>query len=159
MSLRKIADQAVKEARTERKGSICSPLYQLRDVNGNWIWGCDVYLGADKVLNNVPIAANNRDVIYSQQGKGVSISRLSRSRFAVDGLSKVVTESTHYTYVSFEEDVYTIISQRLVGFDIRPLTYGELGDLASPAGYGVLPYGCQGRFDLDGNLLEIMEWD
>jgi len=30
--------------------------------------------------------------------------------------------------------------------------------LVPPYGYGVLPYGAQGKFDANGNFVEIVEW-
>ena len=33
-----------------------------------------------------------------------------------------------------------------------------MGELIAPFGYGVLPYGLQGKFDAQGNFIEIVEW-
>jgi hypothetical protein len=157
MSIRKIIDWAIEDAQATQKGTIASDFYQYQDAAGSWVWACDVDIGEDEVLRCVPVTANNKDVIYAEQGKGVSLSRLGNGKWAITGLSKTVTSTTHWIYVSFVDDTWQIISTRMVGNINRPLTYGELGTLVAPYGYGVLPYGMQGKFDYDGNLIEIVE--
>jgi hypothetical protein len=61
-------------------------------------------------------------------------------------------------YISFVDDIFQITSRLLVGNIYRPLSYGEMGELVAPYGYGVLPYGLQGKFDAEGNFIEIMEY-
>jgi hypothetical protein len=158
MSIRKIIDWAIQDQRAEMQGTIVSPFYQYDDNTGGWVWACDVDLGGDRgVLESVPIATNNRDVIYAEEGKGVSLSRMGDGRWAITGLSKILNSTIHYIFVTFSDDIFQISSKQLVGSIIRPLTYGELGSLIAPYGYGVLPYGLRGKFDLEGNLLDIME--
>ena len=43
------------------------------------------------------------------------------------------------------------------GYKTRMLTYGEVGDLLPNTGYGYFPYGIMGRFDYEGNLIEMVE--
>ena len=160
MSIRKIIDWAIQDQKSEMKGNIASPFYQYQDAAGSWVWACDVDLGGgeeNSVLRSVPVASNNRDVVYAEQGKGVSLSRMGSGKWAITGLSKTLNSTVRMTVVSFEDDVFQISSSRMVGNIIRPLSYGELGTLIAPYGYGVLPYGMQGKFDPDGNLLGIVE--
>ena len=82
---------------------------------------------------------------------------MGNGKWAITGLSKTLNSTIHYIYVSFEEDIAAILSRSLHGSIIRPLTYGELGALVAPYGYGVLPYGMQAKFDLDGNLIDFLE--
>lgn len=158
MSIRKIIDWAIADQKSEMTGTIVSPFYEYQDYTGNWVWACDVDLGGgQEVLRCVPVAANNRDVIYAQQGKGVSLSRMGSGKWAITGLSKTLNSTVHWTFVTFEDDVFNIASTKMVGDVRRPLTYGELGALVAPYGYGVLPYGTQGKFDYYGNFIEILE--
>jgi len=158
MSIRKIIDWAIQDQKSEMQGTIASPFYQFDDNTGGWVWACDVDLGGDKgVLRSVPIATNNRDVIYAEQGKGVSLSRMGDGKWAITGLSKILNSTTHYLFVSFIDDIFNISSKRLVGNTRRYLTYGEMGTLVAPYGYGILPYGMQGIFDPQGNLIELLE--
>jgi hypothetical protein len=160
MSLRKIIDWAIEDQKSELKGNIASPFYQYQDYAGSWVWACDVDLGGggDNVLRSVPVAANNREVIYAEQGKGVSLSRMGKGKWAITGLSKTLNSTVHMIFVSFVDDIGQISGRRLAGNIIRPLSYGEMGELIAPFGYGVLPYGLQGKFDAQGNFIEIVEW-
>ena len=175
MSIRKIIDWAIEDQKSEMKGNIVSDFYQYQDAVGSWVWACDVDLGGggeNSVLRSVPVAANNRDIIYSQQGKGVSLSRMGNGKWVITGLSKTLNSTVRWTYVSFSEgalvgtgeDIFaitgtivTITGTRMHGGTNRPLTYGELGTLTTPYGYGMLPYGIQGKFDYYGNFIEILE--
>ena len=158
MSIREIIDWAIEDSRSQITGTIASEFYQYSDYAGNWVWACDVDLGGDLgVLRCVPVAANNRELIYAEQGRSVTLSRLNNGKWAITGLSKSLNSTTHYIYMTFEDDTYRILRRRLSGFIFRPLTYGELGTLVAPYGYGVLSYGAQGKFDAEGNFIEIVE--
>jgi hypothetical protein len=144
MSIRKIIDWAASQAEGEMTGTIASPFFQLYDDAEGWVWACDVDIGQPEVLRSVPVASNNREIIYAEEGKSVALKKMNQGRWVIAGLAKTVRSTTHIIYVSFEEDL------------VRPFTYGELGAL-SPGGYGSLPYGARGRFDAQGNLVEILE--
>ncbi len=159
MSLRKIIDWAIQDARTTMTGTIASPFYEYFDTAGHWVWACDVDIGNNlPVLRCVPVASNNREIIYAEQGKGVNLARLGNCKWVITGLSKSVNSTVHYIFLSFTDDICMVTGMQLRGFIIRPLTYGELGSLAPPYGYGVLPYGAQGKFKADGTFVEIVEW-
>lgn len=157
-ALREIVDRAIAENKFSITGKVISEFFEYSDANGNWCWGANVHIGDGKVLKNVPVASNNRDVIYSQQNKGVVLNRMSDNRWAISGISKVVTDNTHYTYVEFKDDIFSIVGEEMKGVVVRPMTYGELGNTVEPYGYGVLPYGIQGLFSPDGVLIELVEW-
>ena len=157
MSIRQIIDWAIEDARSQRTGTIASPFYQYYDAVGHWVWACDVDLGDEQVLRCVPVAANNRELIYAEQGRAVTLSRLNNGKWVITGLAKSLNSTVHYIYMSFTDDTYNILGKSLRGFVIRPLTYGELGTLVPPPGYGTLPYGVQGKFKADGAFVEIVE--
>jgi hypothetical protein len=158
MSIRKIIDWAIQDARATMVGTIASPFYEYYDGAGNWCWACDVDIGTEDVLRCVPIAANNRDIYYAEQGKGVNLSKLNNGKWVITGLAKSVNSTVHWIFVTLADDIFTVARTELRGFIIRPLTYGEISTLVNPPGYGVLPYGTQGRFQADGTFVEIVEW-
>jgi hypothetical protein len=161
MSIRKVIDWAIKDQRTDMRGKIVSDFYRQQDNSGNWVWCCDVDLGGNSVnnLRSVPIASNNLDVIYAEQGKGVALSRIGSAKWTITGLSKVITDTIHTITVSFRDDIWEVVGSVMKGDVIRPVTYGELGTLiADSPGYGMLPYGAQAKFDYEGNFIEIMEY-
>lgn len=157
MSIRKIIDWAIEDAKTTQTGTIVSEFYEYSDASGSWVWACDVDIGEEEVLTNVPVAANNREVIYAEEGKGVNLSRLGNGKWCITGLSKTKNSTVHYIYLSFADDVWSITGAELRGNVYRPLTYGELGTLIEPLGYGTLPYGARGKFTADGAFVEIRE--
>jgi hypothetical protein len=156
MSIRKIIDWAAAQSEGEMTGTIASPFFQLYDDAEGWVWACDVDIGQPEVLRSVPVASNNREIIYAEEGKSVALKKMNQGRWVIAGLAKTVRSTTHIIYVSFEEDLASIVGHTLTGYLVRPFTYGELGAL-SPGGYGSLPYGARGRFDAQGSLVEILE--
>jgi hypothetical protein len=141
----------------EAVGVTVSPIYQFYADGEKYTWAVDVDLGdGSDPLRCVPIATNNKEVFYADQGKPVAL-RKENGHWVVIGLSKTVKSWQHYMYVCFEDDIAEVIDDEMKGYNTRLLTYGELGDLMPNTGYGYFPYGVMGRFDYDGNLIEIIE--
>jgi hypothetical protein len=157
MSLRNIISTIIDQSSQTLQGKTASGAYKVYDAVGNWQWCCDIDIGDSQILRGIPIAFNNRDISYSEIGKAVTLSRLNKTQWAVTGLSKSVYDTIHYIYLTFTDDTYAIDSDVLVGRITRVLTYGEMSTLASPVGYGTLPYGVIGTFNLNGDLIEIAE--
>lgn len=157
MSLREIVNVEVARQDKTKIGYIASPFYQYYDTAGNWVWACDVDIGEEQVLRCVPVATNNREIIYAEEGKSVTLSRLGSGRWVITGLAKTKPSLVHYIYVTFQDDIMRVSRKVLKGWFIRPLTYGELGSLGGP-GYGHLPYGVRGKFNADGTFIEVVEW-
>jgi hypothetical protein len=156
MSIRRIIDWAIAQADGQMVGKIASPFYQLFDDASGWVWAADVDIsqnGQEQVLQGVPIASNNRDIIYAQEGKAVALQKMGNGKWAIAGLAKSSRGLGHIMYVTFQDDIAQIASEGWHGYVYRPLTYGEL---AIYGGYGVLPYGCRGKFAQDGTLIEIL---
>jgi hypothetical protein len=155
MSIEKIL--ALQVAQGDVTGVTVSPFYELYDDSAGYTWAVDVDLGnGGEVLRAVPVASNNRELFYADQGKPVAL-RKENNRYVVIGLSKTVKGFEHIMYVCFQDDIAEVIDDEMVGYKVRALTYGELGELVPDTGYGYFPYGTMGRFDADGNLIEIIE--
>lgn len=152
MSIKKIVDQSIAQAQGEITGVTASPFYQLYDDAQGWVWAVDVDIGQQNVLRSVPIAANNREIFYAEQGKPVAL-RKEGSRWKVVGLAKTANSTQHILYVCFTDDIPSIVDEETVAYVVRALTYGEL---ATYGGYGVVPYGAQARFDANGNFVEFV---
>ena len=175
MSVREIIDWGVAMANGDLIGTVASAVYQYcPDGSGNWVWACDVDIGASvldngqpsdtvtvgtapssNVLQAVPIASNNQELLYVQQGTGVALQRQSNGSYVIVGLSKTSQGLGHVIYMSFTEDIAQVLGDAWHGVIIRPLTLAELGSL-SPTGFGGLPLGAQGRFDANGDLISIL---
>ncbi len=154
MSIREIIDWSIAQADGDRTGTIVSPFYQFYADGDNYMWACDVDIGEPEVLKSVPVASNNKDIIYAQQGKSVALKRMNDGRWCITGLAKTCRGLGHVIYMNFADDLATVVGDEWTGHIIRRLTYGELGEFG---GYGVLPYGTQGRFSAAGTLIELVE--
>jgi hypothetical protein len=154
MSIKRIIDWEIEKAEGDKIGTIASPFAQISDGT-NWLWAADVDVGEPEVLRKVPVASNNREIIYAEVGKPVALKRMGDGKWVIAGLAKTSRGMGHIIYISFEEDLAYIVSKSWIGAIIRQLTYGELGTLLG--GYGTLPYGVYGRFAANGSLIEIME--
>lgn len=168
MTVRKIIDTMLANSQDAMTGLVASPFYQVYDPEGNWTWACDVDIGQDMpvvdatgrvvkttVLQGVPVASNNREIIYAQEGKGVALARSASGAWTITGLAKIRNSDRHYIYVSFTDDIVSIVRDEVKGLRVRRLTYGELADYG---GYGLLPYGCYGQFDAAGTFIKIVGW-
>lgn len=107
-------------------------------------------------LRNVPIAAANKDLIYTDVGSAVRLRRSDSGRWEVVGFSKrrVGTYTRIGVFIpepGFDPIPYTIGTPANIGLVARALTYDEL---ALYGGYGVVPYGATGIFR-DGILIEL----
>ena len=107
-------------------------------------------------LRNVPIAAANKDLIYTDIGSAVRLRRSDSGRWEVIGFSKRRVGS--YTRVGvtipepgFDPIPYVISTPVPIGLSARAVTYGELATLG---GYGVVPYGATAIFS-GTTLLEL----
>lgn len=156
MSIRQIFDWAAAQADGQMIGTIAGPFVQLQVDGANWLWAVDVDIGQPEVLRNVPVASNNHELIYAQQGMAVALSKMGDGRWCVTGLAKSSRGLGHVMYVAFTEDMATVVREEMTGHIIRPLTLGEMGTLG-PASFGILPFGARGRFTPSGALIEILE--
>jgi hypothetical protein len=157
MSIIKIIDWRIAQANSQMTGTIASPFYQLYSDSNNWIWACDVDIGQPEVLRGVPVASNNREIIYAEIGKAVALSKMNDGRWCISGLAKTCRGLGHIIYMSFEDDIATVTGEDWSGNVVRTLTLGELGDLG-PGAFGALPLGAHGRFTASGSLIDLLEW-
>jgi hypothetical protein len=96
------------------------------------------------------------DLFYAEQGRAVELSPAGNNKWVVTGLAKSVLGLTHLIPLTFAEDLVTIGDTMIRGYIVRPLSFGEMGDLALD-GFGQFPWGIQGRFEASGTLIEILE--
>jgi hypothetical protein len=156
MSVRKVISADIYKAQGTIQGKIVSGIKEIYDDAQGMVFCADVDIGQPEVLKNVPIAVQNRDIFYSEQNKSVVLTKVNDQKWVISGISKMDLGRTHYIYMTFQDEVFQVTGDACDGYEFRPLTFGELGDLAT-TGFGELPFGVQGKFDLNGSLVEIME--
>jgi hypothetical protein len=167
MGIREIIDWSNLITPGSISGTIASDFYEYYDPSGNYMWACDVDIGQQMlsvdaygnpttttVLTNVPVPSNNWELLYAQQGQAVTLE-FQNGRWVITGLSKTTQGLGHIIFLTFSDDVATVVRDDWYGYITRPLTFGELGSLAD-GGFGTLPFGCQGRFTKSGVLVEII---
>jgi len=110
-------------------------------------------VGQFPIIKNVPIAVNTRDVGYvafrdmpvilakSETGKLEIIATTKRGR-AVQSRKATVSVVSGI-----------IISEVNLGIIITPIPYG---DFPLAGGYGIVPYGANAIYDLNGNFIELV---
>lgn len=161
MSVRKVVELASVQS-GDLVGRIASDFYQIEDPTGQWTYACDVDIGQDTgiddedddgILKNVPVAYNNKDILYADVGKPVALKRVGTGGYEIIGLAKHCIGATHIQYVDLTDQFGAVVSEETKGIVVRMLRYEELSIYAS---YGVLPYGVFGRFNLDGTLQKIL---
>ena len=151
-----IIDTRIAQSQGQMIGTIASPFYELYVDGDSSVWAVDVDIGQEEVLQGVPVASSNREIIYAEIGKSVILTRMNDNKWCVSGLSKVTVGLEHIIYMSFADDLGSIVGENWSGSLTRLLTLGELGDLG-PAAFGALPLGAHGRFAPDGTLMAILE--
>jgi hypothetical protein len=101
------------------------------------------------ILRDVPIARNNRELVFADAGAAVTLRRSANGRYEIVGLSNELPG----TYTVFTLDLGTFAFGPVIDLTLaaRPLTLGELSSLGS---FGVTPLGAVGLFR-GGVLQEI----
>jgi hypothetical protein len=101
------------------------------------------------ILRNVPIARNNRDLIFSDAGSAVTLRRTNNGQYQVVGLSNELPGT--YTVFSVDLGTFAFGPVRDLTTSARALTLGELATFGS---FGTIPLGATGIF-VGGVLQEI----
>lgn len=165
MSIQELVAVAIKDHEPTINGRVASTFYEIMDISGKYVWGCDVDIGEPMtyedeygvqqnttVLQNVPVAMNNREIFYAQVGWPVLLRRISKTGYAIVGLAKSLKLTTEVTYVSFTNGV-SIIFEEVLGYYYRTLSLGELGTVEP---FGSLPFGVIGMYNLsDDSLIKV----
>lgn len=119
------------------------------------------------IVSAVPLATNNRELLYAAIGTPVEMARSPSGRLEVVGLSKrgykqtycytmsipVLTPDCSDAGSSLTAGVVTFVSG--VGFSQRGTTLGELAS-ATSGGFGETPFGAIVLLDADGNILNVI---
>jgi hypothetical protein len=166
MSLRRLMEAVAAKTATSMTGTVASAFYQLYDSVEGWVWACDVDTGTEQtiedingdevtttVMTGVPIATNNRDILYAQQGWPVTLQKMAGNKWSIVGLAKSKIGTNVYIFVTFDQGFGSSTRKITLGKYTRLLTYEELGVYGL---YGDIAYGAVGRFNIsDDSFVEI----
>lgn len=167
MSIRRLVERVVEAGANTMTGTVASGFYQIYDEAGGVVWACDIDTGTEMtttdlngdpvtttVMSAVPVALNNRDILYAQEGWPVTLQRMVGNKWSIVGLAKSKKGSTTFILVSFDRGYGERTGTITLGKYTRALTYEELGIYGI---YGQIAYGTRGRFNKsDDSLIEII---
>lgn len=124
------------------EGEILSRPSLLKTDGTNVTWACDVRIpGYDDPLRLVPVAMNNRELLYADVGQAVTLARSLSGRFEVTGFSK--RKPGRRVRIGVNLRTGQALPPEDTTLTARSLTYAEL---ELYGGYGVVPYGSYGMF-------------
>jgi hypothetical protein len=173
-----LAEAEVRDNKDTITGKIFSRPAMSYTDGINVTYACDVDVGQEGPINdngdigivplrNVPIAANNKSLVYAEVGQAVTLRKDSSGRWEVSGLSKTLPGTFTLVPVTISQPCHTfpilehasqvspttviVGDPTQIGIEARLLTYGEVSSLGV---YGVTPYGAIGVFE-NGSLIEI----
>lgn len=156
--LTNIADAVVRDSETELTGRTTTRPNLLRfDEADNEIYVVNVDIGEAGEMRDVAIAQGNQQLRYAEVSSPVNLKKVA-GHWTVVGFAKTMPgtyKRVPVTLPTFTFGIPTYTQGTVVteSFEVRALTYGELGTYAS---YGAIdaPYGAIGKFK-DGALVEI----
>jgi hypothetical protein len=144
-----LTESQITDAETEIDGKALTRPALLATDGAVLAYVVDVDVGKNVILRNVPIARNNRSLVFTDAGSAIRLRRTDSGRYEVVGLSNELPGT--YTTFSVNLDDFTFGAVTDLTIVSRLLTYAEL---ATVGGYGTIPYGAIGIFK-GGVLLEI----
>ena len=165
MSFIDIVKVQLNRANTEEIGVIASPIIKVYDAAlEKFVWAFNVDLQrastnpnapAFEVLHAVPIDDPSRESFDADVGTQVRLRRRPEdSQYVISGLAKFAPGTLSVCLVTISDNAIIINDPVTFGNSIRLLTYDEIGSLGG--GYGNLPYGTVGKFDINDVLIMLI---
>lgn len=154
-----LTENIIEDERDEIVGRTTSrPKLLIYDEQGNEMYVVDVDVGDSDAneLRDVAIATGNNEVRYADVSTPVTLKKIS-GRWQVTGFAKTMPGTYNRVPVTvpafdFGLPTYTTGVVETISFVVRPLNYGELGELGT---YGTaMPYGAIGKFQ-GTTLIEV----
>lgn len=144
-----LTESQITNAETEIDGKALTRPALLATDGAVLAYVVDVDIGKNVILRNVPIARNNRSLVFTDAGSAIRLRRTDSGRYEIIGLSNELPGT--YTTFSVNLEDFTFGAVTDLTIVSRLLTYAEL---VTFGGYGTIPYGAIGIFK-GGALLEI----
>lgn len=165
--LRRLFDERDAAHKKEIHGEMISRfIFNPFDPAGTLMATADVRISGS-IVSAVPLAANNRDLIYANPGTSVTLSRSETGRLEVTGLSKrgygniytyslvvpVITPMNSNTGSALTAGAVTSVA--VSGFSVSVATLGELAS-ATSGGFGETPLQALLLRDAGGTILNVI---
>ena len=165
--LRRLFDERDAARKTELHGETVSRfVINPFDPAGTLMHTADVRISGS-IVSAVPLAANNRDMIYANPGTAVTMSRSASGRLEITGLSKrgfgniytyditipILTPLNSNTGSALSGGA--VVSASVSGFLISICTLGELQS-ATSGGFGTTPFEALLLKDANGTIINVI---
>lgn len=118
------------------------------------------------ILSGVPLSANNRELLYTNAGTPVALTRSITGRVEVTGVSKRGGTATYMYMMTMPQltpetsggisalSPGSLISMGSIGFSTRRSTIGDLGTIGD--GFGTVPLETSLLIDLEGAIIRVL---
>lgn len=161
-----IVEAQIRDASDTVEGDILTRPALLATDGLNVTYACDVDIGQEGTnangdiinvyLENVPIAALNRQLLYVEIGQAVLLRKNSTGRWEISALSKTKPGTLTIVPVTMPDYCFGIPTPEIgtaftVGIEVEAIPYGEISDLGN---YGDVPYGAVAVYE-NGELIEV----
>lgn len=164
--LTNIVEAGIRDHKDSVEGTIISRPTLLSTDGLNVTYACDVDIGQEGknangsiinvYLKNVPVASNNRSLVYADIGQAVLLRKSDVGRWEIAGFSKtkpgtlIVIPVTLPDYCSgySTPEIGDAVS---IGIEVIAIPYGELSNFGD---YGDVPYGAVAVYE-NGVLIEV----
>ncbi len=140
----------IRDAAPEVQGKILTrPALLVTDGVGV-TYACDVDIGKEAPLRNVPVAGGANNLIYAESGNAVTLRKTASGQYAIVGFAKELPG----TYIRIPITISTSAfgPSEDLSMVSRPLTLGELADYGG--GFGIIQLGAVATFQ-GGVLIRI----
>jgi hypothetical protein len=131
----------IRDAEPEIQGKTLTRPALLVTDGSSVVYACDVDIGRDAPLRNVPVASGNNQLLYAEAGAAVILRKTASGQFTMVGFAKEMPG----TYIRIPVTISTgaFGPTQNISITSRPLT---LGELASYGGFGFVPLGSIATF-------------
>lgn len=165
--LRRFIDERDAARKKEVLGEMISRfIFNPFDPAGTLMATADVRISGT-IISAVPLAANNRDLIYANPGTAITMHRSETGRLEVTGLSKrgygnvysytltipIITPMNSNTGSALSGGAVTSVA--VSGFLVSICTFGELQS-ATSGGFGETPFEALLLKDANGTIINVI---
>jgi hypothetical protein len=140
----------IRDAAPEVQGKILTRPALLVTDGVSVVYACDVDIGRDAPLRNVPISSGAQNLIYAEAGNAVTVRKTTSGQYTIVGFSKEMPGTYIRVPVSIVNGSFGASSD--ITITSRPLTLAELAIYAG--GFGNIPLGAVATFQ-SGIIIRI----
>lgn len=161
--LRQLITERALATRVEIQGEIVSGFRLVEFDTNKVLMPCANVKIDQQIIENVPVAANNRELLEAQPGTPVTLHRSASGRLEITGLSKRAFGNRFSYTMTIPRSIplnsgvpvfissLPVLSVAVSGFFVRSI---QLDELETISGFGVTLFQAFALFDVNGNFVQ-----